>query len=73
MKMKYVIMDGAFPRLFTECEQHIDVARRSNGATSAGFCHIVNGNVEVFGESISLNLKSHPDDAFLIQKMLFGT
>jgi len=41
---------------------------------SAGFCYVNNGKVECFGESISLGLKSIPEeDIRLATRQIFGT
>lgn len=39
---------------------------------SAGFCCIDPHNINCFGESISLNLKSMEDDSFMATKQVFG-
>lgn len=72
MKLKYVIFDELFPVLLTEAMGHSEV-RPQMKPTSAGFCsiHPHDNTVAVWGESVSLKLKSQPTDAFLIEKMLF--
>jgi hypothetical protein len=39
---------------------------------SAGFCYITEAKVKCFGESISLKLKSDPDDSKLATKQYCG-
>lgn len=39
---------------------------------SAGFCYIGDNEVNCFGESYSLKLKSHEDDSNLATKQIFG-
>jgi len=39
---------------------------------SAGFCYIGHNEVNCFGESISLNLKSDQNDSYLATKQIFG-
>ena len=67
--MKYIIIDFVFPVLFTDAIEHKKMA---NGrfVTSAGFVKIVDGKVEVYGDSISLKLKPDVDDADIISLML---
>lgn len=75
MKVKYVILDHSYPVLFGQYWEHT-VARRLGEPTSAGFCEFAwnpmkdGWNVRVWGESIGLTLKSHPEDAGLIARML---
>ena len=82
MKLKYVIYNDSQPVLFGGYFQHNQV--RAGVATSAGFCsirevptppesHICTATtfeVQVWGESISLGVKSQPHDAELIARML---
>ena len=46
---------------------------RGMNPISAGFCHIKNELVSCFGESISLDLKSMPDDSEISTKQIFGS
>ena len=70
---KYIIINDVFPILFTEAQQHIDIGRKLN-VTSAGFFRtsILEGKIKVhcYGESISLGIKSQPDDSYFIEKFL---
>lgn len=83
MKLKYIIVNDSLPVLFGLYFQHISI--RTNGTvTSAGFCSIAevdtepNGigysekvfKAEVWGESVSLKVKSEPRDAKVIENML---
>lgn len=84
MKLKYVIIDKCTPVLFTEAQQHVEFKRLGN-ITSAGFCDFTEQPtpedrtdiwttkmfvVTVWGESVSLKLKSDSRDARLIENML---
>lgn len=40
--------------------------------TSAGFCYIYGNKVDCYGESVSLKLKSLPEDSMLATKQIFG-
>ena len=40
---------------------------------SAGFCYVENNQVNCFGESISLKLKSLSEDSKLATQQIFGT
>lgn len=40
--------------------------------TSAGFCYIYGNKVDCYGESVSLKLKSLPEDSMLATKQVFG-
>lgn len=78
-RCKYVILDGIFPRLFSESDTHKYVARApmSLGVktpTSAGFCSVgvdAKGELEVscYGKSESLGLESQPGDAEIIKRL----
>jgi hypothetical protein len=77
MKIKYVIFDVNQPVLVGDYAQHSDVRLKYRGEpTSAGFCAFswneekCDWDVNVWGESVSLNLKSHPDDAKAIARLL---
>lgn len=81
--MKYVMIDGIMPILFTEAMNHKDFIHRGN-ITSAGMCkinakinwdryaeeYIVEKEVVCYGESISLKLKPAEQDAKYIKKFL---
>jgi len=85
MKLKYVVFDHTMPVVFGEYFQHSDVRGRGI-PTSAGFCSIREIDtpensanpcvrmlkVSCYGESISLKLKSSPEDERLIERMLNG-
>jgi len=76
MKVKYIILEDNSPILFGQTLTHKTVAdamgQKVNGA---GFCSIDKSNitgdisVQVFGESISLNIKSKPEDSKLIKRL----
>ena len=84
MKLKYVIIDKCTPILFTEAHRHVEFKRLGN-ITSAGFCDFKEEPtpedrtdistsrmfvVTVWGESVSLRLRSDKNDARLIENML---
>ena len=79
MKIKYVIIDYCLPILFSEGHQHAKFANIGK-ATSAGFCSFYNEedgsedagwHVSCWGESISLKIKSEPEnDAAIIKRLL---
>jgi len=49
---------------------HSDFKRMN--PVSAGFCYIGDNMVKCFGESVSLNLESDPEDSKYATKQLFG-
>jgi len=68
--MKYIIVDGKYPILFSNTLLHCEVAEGFADITSAGHTEIENGKVRVFGESETLNLKWKDGDATLISNLL---
>ena len=73
-KLKYVILDDQFPVVFDGCFKHSSFSNAQRmKATSAGFCQIdwENKAVHVYGESISLGLKSMGDDVVWLNKLFF--
>ena len=68
-KIKYIMLENRTPILFADHLNHSDVARPYSNVRSAGFCHcrakdkLGNPQFECYGESISLKMKSHPDDS----------
>ncbi len=88
MKLKYVIVDDCYPILFGEYYQH-SVFKNRGTITSAGFCSIKEvetpsdrmdittvtmTEVSVWGESISLGVKSDPEhDKRLLERMFNGS
>lgn len=76
--MKYIITYHGSPIIFPESETHSDVAR-TVGAISGGFVKIspvydVKKDVQIvaecYGESISLGLKSRPEDSAILTSFL---
>lgn len=75
--MKYVIIENAKLKsvaIFSDLLTHAEMAGDRN-CISAGFCSIyVNKNgeldVKIWGESISLNIPSSPEDNVLIKRAL---
>jgi hypothetical protein len=62
MKCKYIVVkQGSFevPFVFSELNQHADVARALGGeVVGAGFCFIADDRYHCYGESISCKVKS---------------
>lgn len=85
MRIKYIIIDGIKPRLFSDAETHKELAR-GQVVTSAGFCDFhqtqdrdplgdnyrqFNWVVSCYGKSESLGIASNPiNDAAIIKRML---
>ena len=74
--MKYVMIDGYLPIVFTEAMQHVSFKKMGN-ITSAGFCDVVHphdgirGWVQVYGVSVSLGMMiPGPQDAIILTQML---
>lgn len=76
MRKKYIIFDDIFPCLISDGTGHADMKMLGRIPTSAGFFSTsVNRetgkiSVNVFGESIGLKLKSDPEDAYLLERLL---
>ena len=77
MKMKYLILDDGYetPILFPEYKKHDDMSRKLGKAISAGFVSFgprPEGEVGAtcYGESVSLKIKSRPEDSGLISRLL---
>ena len=70
-EMKYIVTNS-YPILFTQCQQHSDF--RHFNPSSAGMCRIDHEDgkfvAECYGESISLKLKTNPQDKIFIELML---
>lgn len=86
MKLKYVIFDHSLPVIFGTYFEHRDV-RNLGTPTSAGFCSIHEIDtpenrtdicacqmveVQVWGESISLGLRSDINDARILETCSIG-
>lgn len=73
-KSKYVILDKGFTvgLVFSDLLNHSEVANGIGGkVVSAGFCHIEDGRYCCYGESVSLNVESRPEeDARILNKYL---
>jgi len=83
MKLKYVVYDECYPVIFGEYANHSDVSLKYKKPTSAGFvslheedapegspfCQVRILTASCYGESISLGVKSHPNDARLIERL----
>lgn len=83
MRLKYILDEYGNFALFSEANAHNDIAKGFyQKPESAGFCKVLVGSntetkafvlyVECYGESISLNLKSRPEDSEIITKKLNG-
>lgn len=68
-KMKYVIFNDDTFVIMPSSRNHSDV-RQMGIPRSAGFCSIGKNGFSCYGESISLNLKSHKDDSFILNMTL---
>lgn len=72
--MKYIIFGSEFDPtvLIGNCNHQIlgEAALRNRKPRSAGHVRIVNGKVEVFGESIGYDIKAKPEDAEIIEHYL---
>jgi hypothetical protein len=78
--MKYIIVeDGNLEKaiIFDPLLNHSDVGRGFHKVISAGFCSInttaVATRVDVWGESVTLNIKSRKEDAGFISSILLDT
>jgi hypothetical protein len=75
-KSKYIIVvQGAmvYPVVFGDLLGHNDIARSFNRdfIVSAGFCYInETGEYACYGESVTLKLKSRPEDSAILNKYL---
>lgn len=67
IKIKYIMINNAFPILFPECISHTSI-KVDGRITSAGF--VKSDLSECYGKSIGLKLKSDPDDIKLIRMLL---
>lgn len=78
-KTKYIV--GKFKKsnilgclIFHEVINHSDMATNFNTVLGAGFCFIENGedrpDVKVYGESISLGVKSREEDVAILKRAL---
>ena len=76
MKCKYIIVEQGgheVPFVFSELNQHADVARALGGkVTGAGFCFIDEDRYHCYGESISCNVKSRGEVDDKILNRLLG-
>jgi len=80
-RCKYIMFDETNPIIFREHLNHSDMANHLSGlgkVTSAGFVQVYVETLEkefpyievyVFGESVTLQMKSNPVDALWIKKM----
>jgi len=75
MTLKYVILDNRKPIIFFDIQNHSDFKVIGN-ITSAGFIQIYEDEqscdtkCKVWGNSSSLNISSHPDDEYTINRLL---
>jgi hypothetical protein len=71
MKQKYVrLKDYDSIIIFPEVIQHREFKHMD--VVSAGFCYVDPDSVKCFGESVSLGLKSKPEDSEIATKQVFG-
>ena len=75
-QMKYIIVDNGqwdAPVIFDESTQHFTMAANTPGTViAAGFVRFTTDGLECYGQSISLGIKSRPEDTKLINKMIGG-
>lgn len=77
-EMKYIIYDNSLfdtPVIFDNARDHSDMAAtlnlRQGAILSAGMIRLYNGEVQCYGHSHSLQVKSRPEiDSKLISRML---
>lgn len=73
MKSKYIIIstfDIEVPIIFNPLIDHGLIACNEK-VISAGFCHRhYDGSFSIWGESISLKIKSRPEDVEILNKMI---
>lgn len=76
-RSKYVVLSIGgieLPVIFSDLMTHADVARplcaQRGEVVSAGFCHINDGTYTCYGESVSLKLKSRPEDSAILNRYL---
>ena len=56
--------------ILSEVLKHSDF--KEMNPVSAGFCHISENKVACFGESVSLQMKSDPEDSIIATNQIFG-
>ena len=74
MTLKYIIIQDGNDRcavVFSPLLNHNTIAK-GHKCLSAGFCHLVNNGVGVWGGSTTLGINSLPEDADLIKLQFFG-
>lgn len=62
---KFIMLDYTMPICFI-VPKHKDMAVHGK-ITSAGFFKVVNGRIETYGKSESLNMTPHKDDAHILE------
>jgi hypothetical protein len=74
MKMKYIISEDGIPMVFSELQQHSEVARAMfNKVVGAGFCFIAEDRMfTCYGESYSLKITSRGEVDSSILNRVFG-
>jgi hypothetical protein len=76
MGLKYVIVnDGALelPIVFSDILIHAEVALRYRNVVGAGFLTVGDNEVNCYGESLSLGVKSRGEvDTKIVNRYLFG-
>ena len=72
-KCKYIIAEYNNVALFSNTAVHAEMARHlMGGIVGAGFMRVKHGDVEVWGESISLGVGIREEDRDIIQEFLKG-
>ena len=80
MKVKYIIIDDCYPVIVSACHTHQEAARvDGRKVTSAGFFSMTYNDktcefeCHPFGESVSLKIKSKPEDAWKLNRLFNDT
>ena len=75
-KMKYIIVDNGLYNsviIFDHIVKHNEMAQKMHAiesVVSAGFIEIVDGKFQCYGRSVSLDIKSRPEDSDYINKFM---
>lgn len=74
-KMKYIRFEDSGIIIFSDYIAHQDMAAKFHGEKpiSAGFFNVMDADdVQCYGESVGLGLKSDPKDVLVLQRYLRG-
>ncbi len=73
--MKYIRTNENQIVIFSTYYSHSEIARKFDGAKSAGFIVGIGSGIDDLkctGESVSLGIKSHPDDTEILLREIRG-